>query len=193
MPWHCEEYVKFLKAFPGPVYTGGPIPEIPNHVIYPLERVEHNFTAYFLTSSISLMMALAILEIEDKKDPENQISLYGIDMGAGTEWYAQRPGCHFFILEALRRGINIFVPEESCLLRPAPVYGLCEWDHEYAFNRQRSRELTEKLTEAKQTISENESRVKVMTGIANDMDYWLNIWNSPYGFKSGTILKGKKT
>lgn len=62
--WFSPEYVQYLKNFKGPVYTGGPIPEIPNHIVYPIEDVENQFSAFFLTSSLSLMAALAIQTIE---------------------------------------------------------------------------------------------------------------------------------
>lgn len=66
--WFSPEYVQFLCDFKGPVYVGGPIPEIQNAVIYPLRRVEAEFSAFFLTSSLSFMAALAILTIEDLRE-----------------------------------------------------------------------------------------------------------------------------
>ena len=63
--WFSPEYCQFLAEFNGPVYVGGEIPEIKNAVVYPLKRVEAEFSAFFLTSSLSLMAALAIMTIED--------------------------------------------------------------------------------------------------------------------------------
>lgn len=63
--WFSPEYVQFLQQFRGPVYTGGPVPEIGHHVVYPLKRVEAEFSSFFLTSSLSLMGALAIMTIQD--------------------------------------------------------------------------------------------------------------------------------
>jgi len=67
-PWFSPQYVQFLCEFNGPVYVGGPIPEIKNAVLYPLRRVEAEFSSAFLTSSLSLMAALAILTIEDLRE-----------------------------------------------------------------------------------------------------------------------------
>lgn len=62
--WFSPEYVQFLQEFRGAVYTGGVIPEIDNHVVYPLTQVEAEFSSLFLTSSLSLMAALAILTLD---------------------------------------------------------------------------------------------------------------------------------
>lgn len=63
--WFSPEYCQFLRDYRGPVYTGGPIPEIQRHVVYPTKHIESVFSAFFLTSSISLMAALAIRTIEE--------------------------------------------------------------------------------------------------------------------------------
>ena len=75
-------------------------------------------------------------------------------MSATEEYGYQRAGCQFFILEALRRGIGIFVPPESCLLRPVPVYGLCEWGHTYIKLTQRARELNQAKEEAMKQLQD---------------------------------------
>jgi hypothetical protein len=41
-----------MRNFKGPVYTGGTVPEIPNHVVYPIDRIEEKFSSYFMTSSL---------------------------------------------------------------------------------------------------------------------------------------------
>jgi len=105
----------------------GVIPEIPNATIYPIDRIEEKFSSYFLTSSLALMAALAIDEIENIRkevghNPDDDvIGLWGVDMAAMEEYGYQRPGCQFFVLEALRRGIGVYVPPESDLMRPQPV------------------------------------------------------------------------
>ena len=145
--WFQPSYMDFLKEFKGPVYTGQAIPEIPNHVVYPLEEVEEEFSSYFLTSSLSLMCALAILEIEKERARdvkhdwmEDTIAFFGVDMAAAEEYGFQRAGCQHFILETLKRDIGIYVPPESCLLKPMPVYGICEWDHKPALEAHKNLE-----------------------------------------------------
>lgn len=194
-PWFSPEYVQFLRQFRGPVFTGGPIPDIPNHVVYPIERVEAEFSAYFLHSSLSLMAAVAILEIEDfrKANPDapddHTVGFWGVDMAADEEYGAQRSGCHFFILEALRRGIEVIVPPESCLLRPMPVYGLSEWDHAYIKQTTRMRELNARRTAAAQQAVDLQSQAQFLAGAADQLNYDIRTWMSPYGIPAGVKVK----
>jgi len=193
-PWFSPEYVQFLQQYLGPVYTGRAVPEIPNHVPYPIERVEAEFSAYFLHSSLSLMMAMAILEIEDaRKTPghdnaEDMIGMWGVDMAATEEYGDQRAGCQFFILEALRRGIKVYVPPESCLLRPKPVYGISEWDHNYIKSTQRSKELNARMAQQNQLLQDAQKQLAFLAGAADNMNYYINTWTSPYGLPAGAVL-----
>lgn len=209
-PWLSPEYVQFLQEFRGPVYTGGPVEGLENGVVYPLERVEAEFSSYFLTSSLALMMALAILTIEDARagrarapqplgeviagqvteagtsDPEEDvIGLWGVDMAAHEEWADQRPGCHFFVLEALRRGIKIYTPRESDLLRPQPVYGISEWDHSYIKATARMRELNGRREQKQQAIAAETQGAQFLTGAIDNMNYMIKTWFSPYGIPAG--------
>lgn len=205
--WFSPEYVSFLQYFRGPVYTGGPVPEIRNAVEYPIERVEAEFSSYFLHSSLSLMAALAILEIEDDrardqagkvmtKAQETQwhqnradvIGFWGVDMAANEEYGDQRSGCHFFILEAMRRGIGVYVPPESCLLRPKPIYGLSEWDHSYIKATQRARELNGRKNQAEQQLHELTKSANFLAGALDNHDYWIKTWTSPYGIPAGLVI-----
>jgi len=194
--WFSPEYCEFLKHFPGKVYTGRAVPDIKNHVVYPIARVEEEFSPYFLTSSLSLMFALAILQIEDHRkanpdhDPEQDIiGMWGVDMSATEEWGYQRAGCQHFILEALNRGIGVYLPPESDLLRPMPVYGLCEWDHNYIKLTQRSRELNQRLAHAQQTMQEASNQMQFLRGASDDLAYHANTWTSPYGLPAGQVLR----
>ena len=196
--WFDGRYVKWLMEFRGVVYTGGPVPEIPNHEIYPIERVEQVFSSYFLTSSLALMCALAILEIMDerKRDPghdenEDVIGFWGVDMAAPEEYGFQKPGCQFFILEALRRNIGVYVPPESCLLRSMPIYGLSEWDHNYIKLTQRSREINQQKDEAARLVEENQRKIIGAAGALEDLEYMVNTWTCPYGLPAGQVLRLK--
>ena len=196
-PWFAPAYVEFLKGFRGPVYTGGPVAEIPNHQVYPLERVEAEFSSYFLTSSLALMCALAILEIEDARkarangDGDDVIGFWGVDMAAAEEYGYQRAGCQHFILEALRRGIGIYVPPESCLLRPMPVYGISEWGHSYIKLTQRAREFNAAIQEANAEREKINLKIAALAGSLEDLNYMVSTWTSPYGLPPGTIIRMK--
>jgi hypothetical protein len=217
--WFSPEYRQFLRDFKGPVYTGGPIPEIPNHVVYPLDYIEEKFSSYFLTSSLALMMALAIDTIEgiraarvahsatkagmtympasllqgvdpaelDKTDADDVIGLWGVDMAAADEYAYQRPGCQFFVLEAGRRGIGTYVPPESDLMRPLPVYGISEWDHNYIKLTARARELNSKATEAQGRIQQAQVEIAGLQGEQHALNYFVSTWISCYGMMPGLI------
>jgi hypothetical protein len=194
--WFSPEYVGFLKDFRGPVYTGRPVPDIKNHVVYPIERVESELSSYFLTSSLSLMCALAILEIEDyrKANPDHDhkqdvIAFFGVDMAAHEEYGYQRAGCQHFILEAMDRGIGIYVPPESDLLRPMPVYGLCEWDHIYIKLTARARELNMRISRAQQQIQSGSQELQFLQGAQDDLNYTSNTWTSKYEMPAGQVIR----
>ena len=212
-PWFSPEYCQFLRDFKGPVYTGGVIPEIPNAVLYPIDHIEEKFSSYFLTSSLALMMALAIDEIEQirrarlgldklpahistdelaKPDSDDVIGLWGVDMAANEEYAYQRPGCQFFIIEALRRGIGVYVPPESDLMRPMPVYGISEWDHNYIKLTTRSREMNASAQEKAKVKYETEMNMAALQGEMHALEYFVKTWCSKYGMHAGMIVRHKE-
>jgi len=206
-PWLSPEYTSFLRAFRGIVYTGGPVPEITNHVVYPLERVEAEFSSYFLSSSLSLMFALAIFEIEDLRakrragpeklppdelkrlDLEDTIGLWGVDMAANEEYQYQRPGCQFFILEAMRRNIGVYLPPESDLMRPLPVYGISEWYPSYIKATTKARQLNELAQGYQAQYEKAKSNLTGVQGEQASLDYFIKTWLSPYGMQTGIVMR----
>ena len=222
-PWLSEEYCNFLRRFKGIVYTGGLVPEIQNHVVYPIDRMEEKFSSYFMTSSLALMMALAIDTIErireerraakmedgglrnlciqrladlnvnqseiDKDDADDVIGLWGVDMAAHEEYAYQRPGCQFFILEAMRRGIGVFLPPESDLMRPMPVYGISEWDHNYIKLTSRARELSGRTQQHQSQIEASKNQLAGLQGEMNALQAFVNTWTSPYGMLAGMVIR----
>lgn len=62
-----------------------------NVIEYPVHRISQKYGTYFLTSSFSWMMALAI------EEGATEVALYGIDMEYGTEYREQRAGVRHFI------------------------------------------------------------------------------------------------
>lgn len=231
--WFGPEYSQFLRDFKGMIYTGGVIPEIPNHVLYPITMIEEKFSSYFLTSSLALMLALAIDTIEkirearravkaererqvpdlrpgavnyardcynplpagihaselDKSDDDDMIGMWGVDMGATEEYAYQRPGCQFFILEAMRRGIAVYLPPESDIMRPMPVYGISEWDHNYIKLTARARELSSKAQRAQAAIEQAKTDLLVAQGSMGELNTFVQTWTSPYGMEHGLVIR----
>ena len=224
--WFSTEYCDFLRNFKGIVYTGAAIPEIPNHVVYPVDEMEAKFSSYFMTSSLALMMAMAIDTIEkvraaraslralraagatgipphavdrlppgvdqaelEKPDDDDVIGMWGVDMAATEEYGYQRPGCQFFILEALRRGIGFYLPPESDLMRPMPVYGISEWDHNYIKLTSRARELNGKGQNLTQQMEAAKLEHIVLQGQMQALNQFVHTWTSPYGMQVGMIVR----
>jgi hypothetical protein len=111
-PKHYE-WLKQPHDFP--IYMQKVFEQIPASVMYPIEEVKGLFGTY-LTSTFAYMMALAILEKVD------QISIFGFEMGSGTEYAYQRPCGEFLIGYARAKGIEVNVPDNSQLLR-GRMYG----------------------------------------------------------------------
>lgn len=81
------------------------IAEVPNN--------DGMFCPYMFTSSIAYMLAKAIVDCEG--NGIKTIGLWGIMQASETEYTYQRPGIQYFIHEAMRRGIKVVAPPESCL------------------------------------------------------------------------------
>ncbi len=99
-----------------PVYMQECADWVPMATEYPTEAIIKEFGRYF-TNSISYMIALALYEGVD------EIGVWGVDMAAGSEYAAQRPSCEYMIGIARGRGIDVFIPEVSDLLKCAELYG----------------------------------------------------------------------
>lgn len=79
---------------------------------YPEAEIRAEFSPFHFTSSLTWMVAKAILE-----QPET-IGFWGILQASRTEYAQQRPGLQYFFNEAHRRGIDIVVPAVTGLFDP---------------------------------------------------------------------------
>lgn len=112
-----DTYISFMRAIKGPVYTIAPVAALPNSVAYPLDAMLKRFGNRFFTSTVSYMLALAIAQ----DNPPSEIGLWGIDMAANTEYFTQKPACHYFFGLAEQAGIKLTVPPQSDLMQPLPL------------------------------------------------------------------------
>lgn len=108
---------EWLSAQTKPVYLQAPDARTPNATAYPLETMKAKYGDWFFTSTIALMLALAI-----EQEPE-EIGLWGVDMAHATEYAYQKPGCRFFLQVARMRGIRVTMPAECEVATPGRVYG----------------------------------------------------------------------
>lgn len=173
VPWFSPEYVQWLGLFKGSVWMNELVPEVPNAVRYPIEKMLDKYGPYFFNSSLSFMLALALEEpgIEE-------IGLWGVDMSAIEEYRDQRPGCHFFITEAMRKGVRVTVPPESDLLLPRPLYGMGESTPMMIKLTARLRELSGRLGGAQQRAEQANREVIFLQGAIDDLKYVIDTWTA---------------
>jgi len=169
-PWFQPTYIEYLQNFKGDVIMSAEVPSIKNCKLLPYEALVAKYGPYFFTSSIAWMMAMAIEEGADK------IALYGIEMAATTEYHDQRMGCQYFAMLARSMGIEVGVPPESDLLRPAPLYGVCENSHAWIKATVRARDLARRVQEHQAAIDANTQQMHFLKGAMDDQDWHLHSW-----------------
>ena len=188
--WFSPEYCSWLRAFKGPVYMGGHVPEVPNCTLLPIEKLTDEFGPYCWTSSLAYMTAMAIMMVQmdraareatgEGKDEKDAIGLWGVDMAANEEYRYQRPALQFLIHECKRRGIAFVLPPESDLNRPMPPYGLSEWSHSHIKLTARMREYDARIAQAQQAIQQASNELNFIQGAKSDLGYVMETWiNQP--------------
>ena len=112
---------EWLSTSPIPVYMVKKWEEIQSSIAYPWAEIIAEYGT-FLTCQVSEMLALAML-MEYK-----EVHLYGIDLssskGFGKEYSKQKESIAHFVGIAIGKGIKVYIPRESTLLKTALIYGL---------------------------------------------------------------------
>lgn len=182
-PWFSPEYVAWMGQ-QKLVWMQAKVPEIPGSDVFPARELVNKFGNFFMTSSISWMMAMAIDQIllEREQDPDHDrrkdaIGLFGVDMAATEEYGYQRAGCQFFIQTAVNLGIEIVVPPESDLTRPMPLYGVSEGSHYIIKATQRMRELQGRRQQCMDVIKQTEKQLAFLDGAIDDLNYHIQTWH----------------
>lgn len=162
-------YADFLRNLKVPCVMFREYPDIPMSVAYPEAAARREFGDYFWTSSIAWMAALAILQ-----SPE-EIAFFGIDMAAQTEYFEQRSGLHYFTQVARSRGIKVWAPPQSDLLRPRPQYGMREDSTSVVKLMVRRKELQARQADAQRRQDEAFREQLFLQGALDNLDYTLAI------------------
>lgn len=115
-PW-AKGYIEWMRAQKGRVMMQEVNSVVPNAERFPKDEIVAEHGPAFLSSSIAWMTALAI------REKASEIGIWGVDMTAGSEYDYERPGCKYWIAKAREAGIKVFIPDESDLDFPAPLYG----------------------------------------------------------------------
>ena len=164
------EWLEWLAKQPLVFMQQGPTPRFPLAKKYPIEAMIARYGRYWWTSSIAYMMAAAM----DQKP--KTIGIYGVDMAANTEYNQQRLACQFFMLEAVKQGIEIFIPPESDLLEPSPMYGYCESNRQWRKYQARLQELHGRIASLREQRFKAENEEKHLIGAADDLEYNIAHW-----------------
>lgn len=138
-------YYEWLVRCPLPVYVMHE-KVIPTAFLYPYQEVLEMFPRKYFTNSISWMIALAIYE------GYTDISIYGVDMAQDTEYSHQKPSCEYLLGYCEGKGINLYIPPESDLLKTPYMYGLEQKKLDSLKNKftARTKELDKRLLELTQ-------------------------------------------
>ena len=171
-PWFSPEYCAWLAGHPHVVMTEK-VPAVPNSHRLPREELIAKYSAYWFTSSLTWMFAMA-LEVG-----ATTIAFFGVDMAATEEYGYQRAACQYFIQLARSRGIEVIIPPESDLDIPPPLYGVGEWDHATIKLTARKRELDHRLAQANQQFENAKLEATFLRGAIDDLTYMLNTWATP--------------
>lgn len=175
------QYIEWMAGLTCPVYLLEERPEIPASVAFPSARLLDQYPGLarsFFTSSLSWMLAYAI----DHPGVE-EIGLWGVDMAAQDEYGHQKPGCHFFMLEAEKRGIKVTVPPQSDLGRPIPLYGVGEAHPMRVKLDARRKELLTRLASIDQRMQQHDAEYRAareerlfVQGALDAQQYFEQTW-----------------
>ena len=122
-----EKYLTWLSNLTVPVYMREVHPEFPTSIAYPFEEIfamtKHVFQGtrkweelIFFTSSVSMAIALAILQNRTK------IDIYGVELVDKKEYIDQRECFSFWIGFAAGRNISLDIHCADSIFKK-PIYG----------------------------------------------------------------------
>lgn len=164
-----KRYIAWLSDQKFPVYVQQ-IDLIPNGILFPAEELVAEFGCYWFTSSVAWLMAYALTK------GVTEIGLYGIDMTTKDEYLCQRPGVHYWMEVAARRGVRIYVPPESDLLQPPPLYGYSETSPIGRKLTVRHREITQKVNVLTAELKRIEGERNHLLGALDQTEYAQLVW-----------------
>lgn len=197
-PWFSAEFHAFLREHKGPVYMTDPRakadksnvdellakygptePSIPNSVPIPYGYLLQKYGPYFWSSTVSYMLVMAIEELAPRAADGEEVflGLFGVDMAASEEYSYQRPGCQHWVGLAMSLGINVLLPQESDLMRPATMYGIGEYSPRHIRLSARRAEVQAGINILQ--AQHNEIGQRIISGKATlaELDYLLGTWS----------------
>lgn len=162
------EHLKALAGFDIPVYMQQHHDDIPPSVPFPHEAIEQALDSTYFTSTPAWEIAMAIMMGAE------EIHLYGVDMAMETEYAEQRNCCEFWLGVAKGRGIKLYLPPTSDLLKCVGQYGFDRQGNEF------SQKVSERLNWLHQ--QDNEQRV-----LLRNLDAQQREGEKAVAYQSGVI------
>lgn len=187
-PWFSPEYVMWMKTVPPVVWVSDQdaLRDLPNAKMLPWRELVAKYGHYLWTSSIAYMTAMAIDKIEaaraerkEKGLPEEQdvVGFFGVDMAANEELYSgQRSACQMFLQILVGKRIDFYIPPESDLAVPPPMYGVSETHHRAIKWLERKRELQARLAAANGAVQQAQNSASFLQGALDDLTYMQTMW-----------------
>ena len=175
-PWFTQDYINWLAGLQCPVYAIEHLPELPNSVAYPKDAILEEFGPYFMASSLSWMVCLAVAA------GATEIGLWGVDMAAREEWNFQRTALQcllWHISDANKHSpykIKVTLPPESDLWAPPVLYGFCENSPYWIKLMTKKFEFADRYNRAKQALEQAQNELRFFEGAADNNDYQLATW-----------------
>lgn len=171
-PWFSPDYVKFMAGLKCPVMVAEAWPEIPNAQLLPTEDILRKFGPFYFKSSLTWMMALAVME------GATEIGFWGVDMAAQEEWIFQRSTlqCFMWRLQEEPYNVNFTFPPESDLWNPGYLYGIQEVDPHHIKLLKRKEELEQQRAAAQAEMAAGQRKYDFFSGACDDNEYQIKTW-----------------
>lgn len=151
----------------------------PTSRAFPKDAIVEAFGRYF-TNSISWMIAQAIYE------GATDIHVYGVDMAQGSEYAAQRPSCEYFLGLAAGRGINVYIPPTSDLLKVSAMYGIEDDSALRIKLDERAKELEQRLQQLQGQYNMIEKQIHQVLGARENTSYFRSVWVNAAAARDGS-------
>lgn len=121
---------------------------------YPYDRIVQRFGTFFMTSTFSWMMALALDELRpvNGEPVPGEIAIYGVDMEYGTEYRQQRSGFRHFIQLATHMGVPVTRLADGGLAFEPVAYPMWQDDPLQAKTTRRLKETTDRLNNFNESL-----------------------------------------
>lgn len=183
-----KPHEQFLRTTDKPVVVWQPRPEWPTAAAFPKDQALEAFGRYF-NNSISWMIAAALLE------GVTELHIYGVDMAQGGdangngEYARQRPSCEWMVGMAQGRGVKIFIPPTSDLLKVSALYGLEDDSPLYVKLSQREKELAGRQAQLQNQLNQGQIQLAQIMGALENTRYFRSVWTNPRGTRDGSTAQ----